>query len=131
MDTVTGENPGVPALGRFRDRVRRQLRDDVLDAAYGMTVTGGWSCARMTALADRVGVSRQTVYKEFGSRDEVGRALVLREAARLVEGMTASRSSATTTTFLERSTPPCLMRWSAAPRATASRRADPCLLRGL
>jgi AcrR family transcriptional regulator len=40
-----------------------------------MTMTGGWSCARMTALAGRVGVSRPTVYKEFGSRDEVGRAL--------------------------------------------------------
>ena len=78
----------VPALGRFRDRVRRQLRDQVLDAAYDVTVTGGWSCARMTALADRVGVSRPTLYQEFGSRNEVGRALVLREAARLVEGMT-------------------------------------------
>jgi AcrR family transcriptional regulator len=89
MDTVavTGENPGPPAPGRFRDRVRRQLRHDVLDAAYEMTVTSGWSSVRMTALADRVGVSRQTLYKEFGSREDVGRALVLREAGRLIDGV--------------------------------------------
>jgi AcrR family transcriptional regulator len=92
VDTLTGEEPGVPALGRFhdrfRDRVRRQLRDDVLDAAYDMTVTAGWSSVRMTALAGRVGVSRQTLYKEFGSREDVGRALVLREAGRLIDGVT-------------------------------------------
>ncbi len=88
VDTVAGENPGAPAPGRFRDRVRRQLRDDVLDAAYDMTVTGGWNTVRMTALADRVGVSRQTLYKEFGGRADVGRALVLREAGRLIDGVT-------------------------------------------
>jgi AcrR family transcriptional regulator len=87
VDTITDENPGAPALGRFRDRVRRQLRDDVLDAAYGMTVAAGWSTVRMTTLADRVGVSRPTLYKEFGARDEVGRALVLREASRLIDGV--------------------------------------------
>ncbi len=87
VDTVTGENPGAPVLGRFRDRVRRQLRDDVLDTAYDLTVTSGWNSVRMTGLADRVGVSRQTLYKEFGSREEVGRALVLRETGRLIDGV--------------------------------------------
>jgi AcrR family transcriptional regulator len=87
VDTVTSENPGSPAPGRFRDRVRRQLRDDVLDTAYEMTVASGWGSVRMTALADRVGVSRQTLYKEFGSREDVGRAVVLREAGRLIEGV--------------------------------------------
>jgi AcrR family transcriptional regulator len=88
VDTLTGEDPRVPALGRFRDRVRRQLRDDVLDTAHDMTVTAGWNSVRMTALAGRVGVSRQTLYKEFGSREDVGRALVLREAGRLIDGVT-------------------------------------------
>lgn len=64
------------------------MRDDVLDAAYDITVTTGWNSVRMTMLADRVGVSRQTLYKEFGSKEEVGRALVLREAGRLIEGVT-------------------------------------------
>jgi AcrR family transcriptional regulator len=86
VDTATGE-PGAPALGRFRDRVRHQLRGDVLDAAYDLTVTSGWHGVRMTSLAERVGVSRQTLYKEFGSREDVGRALVLREAGRLIDGV--------------------------------------------
>jgi AcrR family transcriptional regulator len=86
--TATAESPRSHTPGRFRDRVRRQLRDDVLDAAYDMTVTSGWSSTRMTSLARRVGVSRQTLYKEFGSREEVGRALVLREAGRLIGGVT-------------------------------------------
>ncbi len=85
--TATAESPRARVPGRFRDRVRRQLRDDVLDAAYDLTVTSGWSSARMTTLARRVGISRQTLYKEFGSRDEVGRALVLREAGRLIDGV--------------------------------------------
>jgi AcrR family transcriptional regulator len=86
VDTATVESSTTP--GRFRDRVRRQLRDDVLDTAYDITVANGWNSLRMTTLADRVGVSRQTLYKEFGSKEEVGRALVIREAGRLIDGVT-------------------------------------------
>jgi AcrR family transcriptional regulator len=60
----------------------------VLGAAYDIIVTSGWNGVRMTTLADRVGISRQTLYKEFSSREEVGRALVIREAGRLIEGVT-------------------------------------------
>lgn len=77
----------VPAAPTFRQRVRARLRDEVLDAAYTTTVDAGWEHVRMTTLAAAVGVSRQTLYKEFGSKDEVGEALVLREAARFHEGV--------------------------------------------
>jgi AcrR family transcriptional regulator len=76
-----------PPVTSFRERVRARLRDEVLDAAYTITVEDGWEHVRMTTLASRVGVSRQTLYKEFGSKDEVGEALVLREAERFHTGV--------------------------------------------
>jgi AcrR family transcriptional regulator len=73
----------------FRQRVRARLRDEVLDAAYAITVEDGWEQVRMTTLAARVGVSRQTLYKEFASKYDVGEALVLREAERFQAGVLA------------------------------------------
>lgn len=51
----------------------------ILAAAAEMTAELGWSDVTMAALADRVGVSRQTVYNEWGSRDRLAEAMVLRE----------------------------------------------------
>ncbi|GAB2833087.1 TetR/AcrR family transcriptional regulator [Actinocorallia aurea] len=73
----------------FRLRVRRQLREDAMDAAYAVIVGAGWGAVRMTAIAQAVGVSRQTLYKEFADKEEIGRALVLRETARFIDGFTA------------------------------------------
>jgi AcrR family transcriptional regulator len=71
----------------FRQRFRARLRDEVLDAAYAITVEDGWEHVRMTTLAGHVGVSRQTLYKEFHSKDEIGEALVVREAERFHAGV--------------------------------------------
>ena len=71
----------------FRQRFRARMRDEILDAAYTITVEDGWEQVRMTSLATRVGVSRQTLYKEFGSKHDVGEALVLREAERFQVGV--------------------------------------------
>jgi AcrR family transcriptional regulator len=79
--------PAAAAAPTFRQRFRARLRDEVLDAAYAITVEAGWEHVRMTTLATRVGVSRQTLYKEFGSKAEVGEALVLREAERFHAGV--------------------------------------------
>lgn len=76
-----------PATPTFRERFRSRMRDEILDAAYAITVEEGWEQVRMTALAGRVGVSRQTLYKEFGSKHDVGEALVLREAERFQQGV--------------------------------------------
>lgn len=78
---------GSAAVPSFRQRFRARMRDEILDAAYAITVEGGWERVRMTTLAARVGVSRQTLYKVFGSKQEVGEALVLREAARFQAGV--------------------------------------------
>ena len=68
----------------FHERFRRQLRADILDAAYRITCERGWSAVTNTSLAQAVGISRQTIYKEFGTRLQVGEAMMLREAERLI-----------------------------------------------
>lgn len=57
-------------------------REALLDAAYEAIVAGDWTGARMADLAARAGVSRQTLYNEFGNRDQLAAALALREAER-------------------------------------------------
>ena len=71
----------------FHSRVRHQLREDALDAAYLLVEDQGWGAVRMTAVATAVGVSRQTLYKEFGSKDRLGAALLIREARRFIDGV--------------------------------------------
>jgi AcrR family transcriptional regulator len=77
------------AAPTFRQRFRARMRDEILDAALAITVEHGWEQVRMTSLAARVGVSRQTLYSEFGSKYDVGEALVLREAERFQQGVLA------------------------------------------
>ncbi|XVQ15491.1 TetR family transcriptional regulator [Spirillospora sp. CA-255316] len=71
----------------FHSRVRRQIRDDALDTAYRLVEEQGWGAVRMTAIATAVGVSRQTLYKEFRSKEQLGEALLLREAQRFIAGV--------------------------------------------
>jgi AcrR family transcriptional regulator len=59
-------------------------RERIVDAAVAMTTESGWSGVTMAALAERVGVSRQTVYNEVGSKDGLAEALILRELARFL-----------------------------------------------
>ena len=71
----------------YRQSVRSLLRERLLDAAYDLVAADGWAKMRMTRLANAAGVSRQTVYTEFGSRDAIGEALVLREEERFLNGL--------------------------------------------
>ncbi|WP_245685115.1 TetR family transcriptional regulator [Streptomyces exfoliatus] len=66
-------------MTRFRESVRSLLRQQVLDAAYGLVAADGWGVLRMTAIARAAGISRQTLYNEFGSKEAIGNALVQRE----------------------------------------------------
>ncbi|MDV5149133.1 TetR family transcriptional regulator [Streptomyces sp. SBC-4] len=66
-------------MTRFRESVRFLLREQVLDAAYRVVAAEGWGGLRMTAIARAAGISRQTLYNEFGSKDAIGNALVRRE----------------------------------------------------
>lgn len=65
------------------------VRAALLDAAYDAAVAVGWSAARMADVAAAAGVSRQTLYTEFGTKDGLAQALALREATRFVDGAEA------------------------------------------
>lgn len=69
----------------FRDSVRSMLRERLLDAAARITAADGWSAVTMAKLAEEVGVSRQTVYNELGSKPAIAEELVMRELARFLE----------------------------------------------
>jgi AcrR family transcriptional regulator len=51
----------------------------IVAAAAELTGESGWAALTMTKLADRVGVSRQTVYNEIGSKPRLAEEMVLRE----------------------------------------------------
>ena len=55
------------------------LRDRLVSAAVALTSSGGWARVTMARLADEVGVSRQTVYNEIGSKPALAEALVASE----------------------------------------------------
>lgn len=61
-------------------------RDCLLDAAYDAAVAGDWARTRMLDVAKAAGVSRQTLYNEFGSKDALAQALAMREIERFIEG---------------------------------------------
>jgi AcrR family transcriptional regulator len=64
----------------------RSTRDALLDAAYDVVVAGNWPSARMLDVAAAAGVSRQTLYNEFGTKDAFAQALAMREAHRFIDG---------------------------------------------
>jgi len=73
-------------MAEIRGSDSRSTRDALLDAAYDVVVAGGWQTARMVDVAAAAGVSRQTLYNEFGSKDALAQALAIREAERFIEG---------------------------------------------
>ncbi|HTU88127.1 MAG TPA: TetR family transcriptional regulator [Solirubrobacteraceae bacterium] len=71
----------------YRAEVRRLLRDRLLDAGREQLAERTWSEVTMAEIAAAAGVSRQTLYNEFGTRDEFGQALVIREGARFLDAV--------------------------------------------
>ena len=62
-------------------------RESLLDAAYTALARRPWSAVRMVDVAATAGVSRQTLYNEFGSKEGLARALVRREADGYLAGV--------------------------------------------
>jgi len=60
------------------------MRERVVVAAAAMTTESGWSAVTMGALAERVGVSRQTVYNEVGTKPGLAEAMILHELDRFL-----------------------------------------------
>jgi AcrR family transcriptional regulator len=66
---------------------RELLRNTLLDAARNLLAERTWSQVTMGDVAAAAGVSRQTVYNEFGSRPEFAQALIMREADLLLSAV--------------------------------------------
>jgi AcrR family transcriptional regulator len=78
----------TPAAGQrvpYSVAARELLRNTLLDAACHEMEGKRWADITMADIASAAGVSRQTLYKEFGSREEFAQILVLREAERFLE----------------------------------------------
>lgn len=60
------------------------LRQRMVAAAVLMTTTEGWAHVTMSRLAQAVGVSRQTVYNEIGTKNALAEAMILAELDRFL-----------------------------------------------
>lgn len=60
------------------------VRERLLDAALAMIEDTGWSSVTMARIAERAGVSRQTVYNEFSNKHGLAEQLALRELDRFL-----------------------------------------------
>lgn len=79
---------------RFPGVARRLLHEAILDATETLGGQAGWDALRMADVATAVGISRQTLYTEFGSKPALVRAVVLDRANRLTASLTGVLAAA-------------------------------------
>jgi AcrR family transcriptional regulator len=88
---VTASAETIPAVATVRtpypQAARELLRETLFGAARDALQNRAWSEITMSKIASAAGVSRQTLYKEFGSRDEFGQAFVIHEGERFLDGV--------------------------------------------
>jgi AcrR family transcriptional regulator len=60
----------------LRERQKLQTRGEILQAAWALTVKQGMTATKMSEIAALVGVSEQTVYNHFPTKDELTLALL-------------------------------------------------------
>lgn len=86
---------GPSSRADFRARVHAMLRTTILDSARRLAIERDWADVRIADIAEEVGVSRQTIYNEYGAKEALGMALFSREVdeqgARLVAGVANAR----------------------------------------
>lgn len=73
--------------GRYAEATDGLLRSTVLDAVADLVVEHDWDRLSMATIAREAGVSRQTLYNEFGDRDGLLVAYVIRETGRFLDGV--------------------------------------------
>ena len=86
MDTMPRhrQTSDRPSPGDARGE-RRPLRSTVFEAMHELLGSRDWSAVTMSDVAKAAGISRQTIYNEFGSRHGLAQAYALRLADRLVD----------------------------------------------
>ncbi len=76
----------------YAEASRALLRDSVLDAMRELLTRRDWSSITLAAVAAAAGVSRQTIYNEFGSRQGLAQGYAIRLADRLVDAVERAMS---------------------------------------
>ena len=71
------------------------LSTRIVAAATELTVQDGWSAITMGRVAQAVGVSRQSVYNEVGSKTELAQTMVAAESARFIAAVDAELMAGT------------------------------------
>ncbi len=90
---MTAPETAVPteaARTPYPQAAKELLRDTVFGAARDELQRRNWSEITMSDIAGAAGVSRQTLYKEFGNREELGQAFVIHEGERFLDGVDAA-----------------------------------------
>jgi AcrR family transcriptional regulator len=71
----------------YAEASRVLLRDSILDGMRDLLLTRDWSAITLSDVAKAAGISRQTIYNEFGSRQGLAQGYALRLADRLVDAV--------------------------------------------
>jgi AcrR family transcriptional regulator len=74
----------------YRQAARALLRESLFEAARRLLEDRPWAEISMAEVARAAGVSRQTLYAQFGTRDEFAQQFVIREGARFLEEVEAA-----------------------------------------
>jgi len=74
----------------YQEAARELLRQTLFGAARDQLEQRSWSEITMSDIAGAAGVSRQTLYKEFGNRNEFGLAFVIHEGERFLDDVEAA-----------------------------------------
>jgi len=69
----------------YQEAARELLRQTLFDAARDQLQQRPWSEVTMADIASAAGISRQTLYKEFGNRSEFGLAFVINVGERFLD----------------------------------------------
>ncbi len=74
----------------YPEAARELLRATLFGAARDQLEQRAWAEVTMSDIAAAAGVSRQTLYKEFGNRNEFGLAFVIHEGERFLDDVEAA-----------------------------------------
>jgi AcrR family transcriptional regulator len=83
-------NGNGATLTPYPEAARNLLRETYIGAARDELERRSWSEITMSDVARTAGVSRQTLYKEFGSRDEFAQAFVIHVGERFLDEVDAA-----------------------------------------
>lgn len=79
--------PSPPTRSPYRKAARHLLRDTILDATRQQLTEKPWNSVTMADVAASAGISRQTLYKEFASRQGLAAGYLLRLVDTFLEGV--------------------------------------------